>query len=83
MNLDYTCIQIFNNDNFDTFFEIDNKINCNNPSEEYKNDKIVIMQYPGGKDISFSEGKIVKIVDDDIIHNISTECGSSGYDLIK
>ena len=82
MNLDYTCIQIFNNDNFDTFFEIDNKINCNNPSEEYKNDKIVIMQYPGGKDISFSEGKIVKIDDDDIIHNISTECGSSGSPLI-
>ena len=62
--------------------ENNNKINCNNPSEEYKNDKIVIMQYPGGKDISFSEGKIVKIVDDDIIHNISTECGSSGSPLI-
>ena len=80
--LDYTCIQIFDYDMFDTFFEIDNKINCNNPYEEYKNDKFVIIQYPEGKEISFSEGYIGNIVDDSITYTISTKHGSSGSPII-
>ena len=32
--LDYTCIEIFDNENFDNYFIIDPDINCNNPFEE-------------------------------------------------
>ena len=43
--LDYTCIEIFNDENFDDYFEIDP--NCDNPFEQYIDDSIVIMQSPG------------------------------------
>ena len=45
--LDYTCIEIFNDENFDNYFKIDPDINSDNPFEQYKDDSIVIMQCPG------------------------------------
>ena len=58
VNLDFTCIEIFKNENFKNYLEIDKSINCENPLEEYKNDLLVIMQCPENEDVSYAEGKI-------------------------
>ena len=50
--------------------EIDNTNNLN------KN--IYIPQYPGGKNLSYSEGKIKNINNSDLIYDASTKPGSSG-----
>ena len=77
--LDYTCIEIFDNDDFDNYFIIDSEINCDNPYEEYKDDKLLIMQCPGKEDVSIAEGNIIEIKNNmKIIHSVSTEPGSSG-----
>ena len=81
-DLDYTCIQIFDDDNFNKFFKIDDKINYNNPYEEYKNEKFVIIQYPKGKDISSDEGFIENITNNNITYFISTKSSSSGSPII-
>ena len=41
------------------------------------------MQYPKGKEISFSYGKIRLIKDDKIVHSASTNKGSSGSPIIR
>ena len=81
--LDYTCIEILDDDNIENYFEIDEKININNPEDEYKNDNLVIIQYPKGNEVSFAEGKINNIKDSiQVFHSASTEFGSSGSPLI-
>ena len=81
--LDYTCIEILDDDNIENYFEIDDKINNDNPEEEYKNDNLVIIQYPKGNDVSFAEGKINNIKNSiQVFHSASTEFGSSGSPLI-
>ena len=80
-NLDYTCIEIFDNDEINEFFRIDPDI-VEYPVEVYKDKDIFILQYPKGKDLSFSEGKILGFRDDTIIHNCSTYKGSSGSPII-
>ena len=43
-----------------------------------------MLQYPNGKDISFSSGKILSIKDNKIIHHsVSTDSGSSGSPIIE
>ena len=81
--LDYTCIEIFDNENFDKYFKIDPDINCDNPFEEYKDDSIVIMQCPGVEDVLVTEGEIEKIKNNkNIIYSLSTDGGSSGSPII-
>ena len=82
--LDYTCIEIFDNENFKDYFIIDPDINCNNPFKEYKDDLIVIMQYPKNKGLSVAEGNIKEFKNDNtnIIHSVSTDSGSSGSPII-
>ena len=81
--LDYTCIEIFDNENFDKYFKIDPDINCDNPFEEYKDDSIVIMQCPGDQDVSVAEGKIEEIKNNkNIIYSLSTNDGSSGSPIL-
>ena len=81
--LDYTCIEIFDDENFDNYFIIDPHINCNNPDEEYKDDKITILQCPGNEDVSIAEWRILEIQKNTkIIHSVSTEPGSSGSPII-
>ena len=47
------------------------------------NKDIFILQYPKGEDISFSEGKILSIYEEDsFTHNCSTLKGSSGSPII-
>ena len=79
--LDYTFIQIFNNEPYNNFFEIDKKINCNNPYEEYKLDEFCIIQY-SNNEISISEGKLEKIENNILFYSIATDKGSSGSPLI-
>ncbi len=79
VNLDFTCIEIFENENFTNYLEIDKSINCENPLEEYKNDLLVIMQFPENEDLSYAEGKIkdFRKKNKRIIHSVSTKEGSS------
>ena len=80
--LDYTCIEILEEDGFNNYFKIDKNINNNNPYEEYKYDEFVMIQYPGGDDVSFAEGYINQIKDKNILYTMNTEYGSSGSPLI-
>ena len=80
--LDYTCIEILKEDGFNNYFKIDKNININNPYEEYKYDEYVMIQYPGGDDVSFAQGYINNINDYNIIYTMKTEYGSSGSPLI-
>ena len=50
--------------------------------EKIKKFDIFILQYPKGGEISFSQGNIIKIIEDRIIHSASTEEGSSGSPII-
>ena len=80
--LDYTCIEILKEDGFNNYFKIDKNININNPYEEYKYDEYVMIQYPGGDDVSFAQGYINNIKDENINYTMKTEYGSSGSPLI-
>ncbi len=80
--LDYTCIEILEKDGFNNYFKIDKNINNNNPYEEYQYDEFVMIQYPGGDDVSFAEGYINDIIDNNILYTMNTEGGSSGSPLI-
>ena len=81
--LDYTCIEIKENDLLENYLEIEPKINCKNPYDEYKYDKFIIIQYPRDKKMGYSEGKIEKIENNfEIYYSISTDNGSSGSPLI-
>ncbi|KAH0794683.1 ankyrin [Histomonas meleagridis] len=46
-----------------------------------KGDRAFIIQYPGGEDLSFAQGNIRLFWGFDILHEISTEPGSSGSPL--
>jgi len=80
--LDYTCIEIYEKDNIKEYFKIDNQI-IKNSIEIYKDRDIFILQYPKGNEISFSNGIILGIKDNNIIHNCSTYNGSSGSPIIS
>ncbi len=81
--LDYTCIQILFNDNINDYFQIDSNINNNNPNEIYNNELFAIYQCPEESDVSLIEGKIEDFKSNGVIlHNISTDFGSSGGPLI-
>ena len=85
--LDYTCIEIFDNDhivNNVSFFECD-KSKLKNKIYTDQDDKIEIfvLHYPSQKDLSFSLGQILEIDNPQISHNASTEGGSSGSPLLK
>ena len=80
--LDYTCIEILKEDGFNNYFKIDKNININNPYKEYKYDEYVMIQYPGGDDVSFAEGYINNIKNKNILYTMNTEGGSSGSPLI-
>ena len=80
--LDYTFIEIFDNEDYNNFFEIDDNINCQNPNVQYGNKLGVVYQFPNNQDLSCGEGLIegIKNANDTniIIHKITTDFGSSG-----
>ena len=83
--LDYTCIQIFDNEPYNNYLIIDNEINNENAYEKYKDDKFIIIQYIRNEDYpSVGDGEIKKINNNkEIYYNISTLPGSSGSPIIN
>ena len=80
---DYTCIEIFKNENYNNYFEIDGNIDTDNPDEQYKDQEIMMVQYPNLEEASFGKGKVNSIENNyQIFHTISTEGGSSGSPII-
>ena len=75
-DLDYTCIQIFNDDKIEEFFEIEIENNDN-----YLNEDICIMQYPNGL-LTLKVGHLKKIDKEQIQHSVTTFKGSSGSPII-
>ena len=80
-NLNYTCIEIFDEDKIENFFEIDSNINTNDSNLEYQNEEINIIQYPKGE-INFCEGHIKEIKNNEIFHTIKSIRNSSGSPII-
>ena len=71
--LDFTIIDVHDIIK-DKYFLSPNTKNIN-----YINEDIYILQYPGGDKLGRSEGKIIKINDNnELVHDASTEPGSSG-----
>jgi len=82
--LDYTCIELFKSDNILDYFKIDPKIfKFDKNKNKFKDNDIFILQFPNGNDLSFSYGKILSLKDNKIIHNASTDNGSSGSPIIR
>ena len=85
-DLDYTCIEIFDNEDYNNFLEIDDNIKCQNPNVQYGNKLGVVYQFPDNQDISCGEGFIegIKKVNDNniIIHKITTDKGASGSPIV-
>ena len=80
--LDYTCIEIFDEDNIEQFYYIDPRVFKNDPSFSFGED-IFVLHYPKGGDLSFSLGKIKGVENPKIYHNCSTEDGSSGSPIVS
>ena len=67
-------MKIINNDKIkDKYFLLPNINNI-----DYINKDIYIVQYPGGNDLSYSEGKIKDIINYELIYDASTQSGTSG-----
>ena len=80
--LDYTCIELFKSDGIIDYFKIEPKL-FKNDKNNLKDNDIFILQFPNGNDLSFSYGKIKSLKDNKIIHNASTDNGSSGSPIIR
>ena len=76
--MDITIIEIISKDKIkDKYFLLPN-IN----KIDYINKDIYIVQYPGGNDLSYSEGKIKDINNYELIYDASTQPGSSGSPIL-
>ena len=82
IELDYTCIELFESDGIIDYFKIDPKLYKNDKSN-FKDNDIFILQFANGNDLSFSYGKIKCFKDNRIVHNASTDKGSSGSPIIR
>ena len=68
VNVDYTCIEIFDKDQIKKFFQIDKNILIN--QDELRDKEIFILQYPGQKKLFFGSGRIINIKNDLIMHTV-------------
>jgi V8-like Glu-specific endopeptidase len=80
VELDYTCIEILDEDKIEDFFEIENE-NSNNP-KEYNGEDIALPQYPKGGPLKINAGCLVKIEGNQIFHYVTTFKGSSGAPIL-
>ena len=79
-DLDYTCIQILDEDKIEDFFEIENE--NSNDSKEYNGEDIALPQYPKGGPLKINAGCLVKIEGNQIFHYVTTFKGSSGSPIL-
>ena len=77
-NMDVAIIEIIPDDKIkEKYFLVPNIDNIN-----FLNQDIYIPQYPEGKNLSYSEGKIINMNDNELIYDASTKSGSSGSPII-
>ena len=84
--LDYTCNEIFDSDGIKNYFKIEPKIyefEDSSKSKIFEKKDIFILQFYDDNKITFSDGNIKEINDYEIVHQASTEVGSSGSPIIK
>ena len=79
--LDYTCIEILDEDEISNFFDID--ISVINNKNSLEGEDIFILQFNENKNLLFSLGKILHIKNDTMVHSAITSNGSSGSPLIR
>jgi surface protein len=79
--LDYTCIEILDEDEISNFFDIDTSVINNKSSLE--GEEIFILQFNETKNLLFSSGKILYIQNNIMVHSAVTNRGSSGSPLIR
>ena len=78
--LDVTIVEILPNDYVkDKYFLIPN---INNDNKVYIKKDIYIVQFPEGKYLSYSIGKITDMYDYELVHDASTKPGSSGSPIV-
>ena len=75
--LDYTCIEILDTDEINSFFIIDKT-----DKDSLKKKEIFILQYPEGV-LKYDCGRILDVKNNRIEHSVSTKEGLSGSPLIK
>ena len=76
--LDFTIIEILKEDNIYNFLEVDEYIN----SDEYKDQQIFSVQFPEGRQLQYSQGKIVGKLNKYFKYSLGTKGGSSGSPII-
>ena len=79
--LDYTCIEIFDEDEIEDFFDVENK-EYKDINEHFLNEDIAIIQYPKGGPLKINAGHLKEINENMIKHTVSTDYGSSGSPII-
>lgn len=84
-DLDYTCIEILPEDDFHHFLHVEREINTFSPFTTYRNDKIVIIQYPHIISPDFEFGKIKQYTKKNgyLFYSIPTLPGSSGSPILN
>ena len=80
-DLDYTCIEIFDEDEIEDFFDVENK-EYKDINEHFLNEDIAIIQYPKGGPLKINAGHLKEINENMIKHTVSTDYGSSGAPII-
>ena len=79
IKLDYTCIEIKDEDEIKDFFEIEEKIESDT---DYDAEDIAIAQYPKGGTLQIIAGHLITIEGFNIKHLVNTFKGSSGSPII-
>ena len=86
---DITIIELRKNEvnkiDINSFFEVDEQVFNYDFKDIYRNKSIYLIGYPHGEKSKFSNGKIIQISEDNftLIHNCSTEPGSSGCPIVN
>ena len=75
---DFTIIEILKEDNINNFLKVDKYIN----EYDYKDQLIFSTQYPGGKKLGYSHGKITGKKSGYFLYSVGTKGGFSGSPII-
>ena len=76
--LDFSIIEILRKDKIKKYLELDEYIE----SRDYEEEQIFTFQFPEGKNLSYSHGKIIKKKDNYFQYSLGTKGGSSGSPII-
>ena len=79
LNIDCTLVEILSEDNInEDYFLLPNIDYKDYNYKQLKNKKILVVQFPEGKNLSYSEGELIKLDRYEFTHKASTKPGSSG-----